>query len=63
MVIPFDVLDSDEVLVAFARNGQPMSIRDKGPLWILFPFDADPDFLSDTYRTYSIWNLSYLEFR
>lgn len=63
VVIPFEVLNSDEVLVAFARDGQPMSIRDKGPLWILFPFDADPDFLSDTYRTYSIWNLSYLEFR
>ena len=63
VVIPFDVLGSDDVLVAYARNGEPMSVRDKGPVWILFPFDADRRFLSDTYRTYSIWNLSHLEFR
>ena len=37
VVIPFDVLGSDDVLVAYARNGEPMSVRDKGPVWILFP--------------------------
>lgn len=63
VVIPLEVLDSDEVLVAYAADGEPMSVRDKGPIWILFPFDADSRFLSDTYRTYSIWNLSHLEFR
>lgn len=63
VVIPFAVLGSDDAVVAYARDGEPMSVREKGPLWIVFPFDADRRFLGDTYRTYSIWNLTRLEFR
>lgn len=63
VAIPFPVLATDDALLAYARNGEPMSVRDKGPVWIVFPFDADPRFLSDSHRAYSIWNLIRLEFR
>jgi hypothetical protein len=62
VVIPFGDFNSDKLLLAYARNGEAMSVRDKGPLWIVFPFD-DPAFSTDAYRTYAIWSLSKLEFR
>ena len=63
IAIPFDVFASDTLLIAFARDGQPMSVREKGPLWIIFPYDTDPIYHSDTYKAYSIWSLTRLEFR
>ncbi len=62
VVIPFDVLDSDSTLIAYERNGRPMTVRDKGPLWIVFPFDADTKFVTETYKSYSIWSLIRVEF-
>lgn len=62
VVIPFADFNTDSLLIAYARNGEAMSVRDKGPLWIVFPFD-DPAFSTDAYRTYAIWSLSKLEFR
>ncbi len=63
VTIPFEAFDSDDLLIAYALDGQPMSVRDKGPLWVVFPYDSDDRFLSDTYKSYSIWNLNRLEFR
>ena len=62
-IIPFEVFNSGSLLLAYAQDGQPMSVREKGPLWIVFPFDADPLYRSDTYKAYAIWSLTRLEFR
>lgn len=62
VAIPFEVFDSDELLIAYARDGQAMPVRDKGPLWVVFPFDGDARYVSETYKAYSIWNLYRLEF-
>ena len=55
--IPAEVLSEGAPIIATTMNGQTMSLRDKGPLWIVFPYDE-----SETYRTgdiyaYSIWQL------
>jgi len=63
VTIPFDVFASDTTLIAYARDGAPMPVRDKGPLWIVFPFDTDELYSSDSYKTYAIWSLYRLEFR
>lgn len=44
-------------LVAYHRNGQPMPIRDKGPLWVVYPFDDNPDYRSEVTYSRSIWQL------
>lgn len=62
-IIPFDVFNSDSLLLAYAQDGQPMPVREKGPLWVVFPFDDDPLYRSDTYKAYAIWSLTRLEFR
>lgn len=63
VTIPFDVFASDTLLIAYARDGEPMPVRDKGPIWIVFPFDAQELYRSDSYKAYAIWSLDHLEFR
>lgn len=37
--IPLSDLHEHEVLLAVRRNGEYMAVRDKGPLWIVYPLD------------------------
>ncbi|MGB1033442.1 MAG: molybdopterin-dependent oxidoreductase, partial [Primorskyibacter sp.] len=38
--IPVEEALANNALVAFERNGKPMSVREKGPLWIVYPYDS-----------------------
>jgi hypothetical protein len=62
-----DIPVSDAVeggpIVAYLLNGQPMSIRDKGPLWIVYPYDAKREYRSEVIYSRSIWQLDRLEVR
>lgn len=49
-------------IIATRMNGTPMSIRDKGPLWIVYPYDSDPAYQTETTYTRSVWQLSELRF-
>lgn len=53
-------LDFDRipVLLAWERNGEPMTLRNLGPLWIMFPFDDFPDELdSHDVGAMAVWQL------
>lgn len=47
-------------IVAYLNNGAPMSVRDKGPLWIIFPFDSAASFQTELVYSRSIWQLDRL---
>ena len=47
-------------IVAFAIDGQPIPRREKGPLWIIYPFDQSPEFRTETVYSRSIWQLNRL---
>ncbi len=59
--IPVAELRADGALIAIERNGAPMSLRDKGPLWLVYPYDADPAYRSETVYARSIWQLDRIE--
>ncbi|WP_342777524.1 oxidoreductase [Rubellimicrobium roseum] len=48
-------------VVAFDVDSAPMSVRDKGPLWLIYPFDANPDYRSEVIYSRSIWQLVRIE--
>ena len=48
-------------IVANRIDGVPFSVRDKGPLWIMFPFDLDIRYSSESFYAVSIWQLSHNE--
>lgn len=44
-------------LLATRMDGKYMSITDKGPLFIMYPFDADPDLARQTFYGRCVWQL------
>lgn len=47
-------------IIAYKRDGQFMSVRDKGPLWIIYPYDLDPETNTELIYSRSIWQLDRL---
>ena len=48
-------------ILAYRMDDQPMSVRDKGPIWVIYPFDAGPQFRTDTIYSRSIWQLDRID--
>lgn len=48
-------------IVAYARNGQAMPLRDKGPLWIVYPYDDNEAYKTEEFYSRSIWQLNRIE--
>lgn len=61
--ISFPVVEAraESAILAYAMNGKEMSLRDKGPLWIIYPFDTQTNYQSEVYYSRSIWQLDRLE--
>ncbi|MEO6409595.1 MAG: hypothetical protein ABIO45_12700, partial [Burkholderiaceae bacterium] len=38
--IPAEDVQRDEVMVAYLLDDEPMRVRDKGPLVVIYPFDS-----------------------
>jgi hypothetical protein len=48
-------------IIAYLRNGEKMSLRDKGPLWIVYPFSGNDAYKTEEYYSRSIWQLDRIE--
>ena len=59
--IPLEDAVPEGPIIAWARNGSLMSVRDKGPLWIVYPFDDYPEYRSEIIFARSIWQLDHIE--
>ncbi len=55
--IPMRDFQDYDVLVAYAEDGRPLRPDDKGPLWIVYPFSADPGLKKDIYFSRCVWQL------
>jgi hypothetical protein len=55
-----DAVDGGPI-IAYLRNGEAMSLREKGPLWIVYPFDSSPEYQSELIYSRSIWQLNRIE--
>ena len=55
-----DALEQD-VVVAVQMDGQAIPVRTKGPLFIVYPFDAKKELQHKTYYERSIWQLKAIE--
>lgn len=58
IVMPRAVVEASAPIVANRLNGEPFSRRDKGPLWLVFPFDSAERYQSESIYSYSVWQLT-----
>lgn len=61
-----DVPVSDAVaeggpILAFEANGKPLSVRDKGPIWLIYPYDSEAAFRTEVIYSRSIWQIARIE--
>ncbi len=48
-------------IIAYLMDGNTMSIRDKGPLWIVYPYDSNAEYRTEVVYSRSIWQLDRIE--
>jgi len=51
----------DGPLLANLSDGQPMSVRDKGPIWLIYPYDTVAGYRTEQTYARSIWQLNRIE--
>lgn len=52
-----DAVDGGPI-IAYQQNGDYMSRREKGPLWVVYPYDDSIDYRSEVIYSRSIWQLN-----
>lgn len=48
-------------ILAYLQNGERMSVRDKGPLWLVYPYDLNESYQTEVIFSRSIWQLVRLD--
>jgi len=60
VVIPMADVQAFDPLVAIERDGKEMRVRDKGPGWIIYPWDRYAELANAVFSARSIWQLREL---
>jgi hypothetical protein len=59
--IPIADAVPDGPILAFSVNDEIMSVREKGPLWVVYPYDRDPErYRTEVIHARSVWQLQRL---
>lgn len=58
--IPMSDFGRYGVLLAMKRNGADMPVRDKGPLFIVYPYDSEAELKSHQFYSRSAWQVAKL---
>jgi hypothetical protein len=63
VTIPMEDCIKHDVLLALLLDERPMPLRDKGPLFIIYPFDSDARLRTSLYYSRCAWQLKALDIR
>ena len=59
--IPVADIEAGGPIVAYLRNGKTMPVRNKGPFWIVYPYDLEDKYRSEEVFSRSTWQLTSIE--
>jgi len=59
--IPLDEVAGYPVILATRLDGSVMSVRDKGPMFVIFPFSEAPELYNDQVFNRSVWQVTAIE--
>lgn len=60
-IIPLSDFKKYNVILALKINGEYMPIRDKGPLFVVYPYDSIPELNNQVYYSRSAWQVSRMD--
>lgn len=58
---PADKIAADAPVLVVHINGEPFSLREKGPVWLLFPFDDNDSYRTEDNFALSVWQLKQID--
>ena len=58
--LPIPDFERYGTLLALKRDGAYMPVRDKGPFFVVYPYDSKPELKSHMYYSRSAWQVSDL---
>ncbi len=58
--VPAADADNPSVIIAYRMNGERMRVRDKGPLWLIYPLSDTPDLRTEETHSKMIWQIKEL---
>lgn len=61
--IPADDVSRRGAMLAYLLDDKPMSVREKGPLVVIYPFDDMPELRTAVHYSRAIWQLRSLELK
>lgn len=61
--IPVGDAERYDVILAMKANGDRLTLRNKGPLFVVYPYDSDPALRRDLIYYRSIWQLRQIDVR
>jgi hypothetical protein len=61
--LPIEDIRRHDVLLALKRNGEYMPVQNKGPIFIVYNFDSDPELKNQKFYSRSVWHIAKLEVR
>jgi hypothetical protein len=61
--IPIEDLVKNKAILALKRDGQYLSVSDKGPLFVVYPYDSKMELKNEKYYSRSVWQVRRIEVR
>lgn len=61
--LPVEDAKRYDVILALKANGQELTLRQKGPIFVIYPYDRDSALRKDIIYYRSVWQLRSLEIR
>lgn len=58
IILEPSMVEESVPIVATRMDGQTFDLRNRGPLWLVFPYDSDPRFRTESTFAASIWQLT-----
>ena len=52
-----------DVILAMQANGERLTMRDKGPIWLMYPLDDHEEMQDPVFNNRLIWQLTTMELR
>ena len=57
VAVPKEDFDDHQPIIAIKENGKFMSVRDKGPYWLIYPLSSQPDINNTDFHAKMIWQI------
>jgi hypothetical protein len=61
--IPIEDFAKYNVILALKRDGEYMPVRDKGPLFVVYPYDSAPELKHQKFYSRSVWQVAKIVVR